>query len=80
MSRSYRKTPIIGNTVSDSDKPFKKTEHRRARRSEALELQKVLLDPYYEPEMSDKEYGNPWASPKDGKRYQPALEEKDMRK
>lgn len=33
MSRSHRKTPIIGVTKAPSDKSFKTSEHRRARRA-----------------------------------------------
>lgn len=33
MSRSRRKTPIIGMTTAESDKPFKQAEHRRERRA-----------------------------------------------
>lgn len=33
MSRSHRKTPICGMTTAASDKAFKKTEHKRARRA-----------------------------------------------
>ena len=63
MSRSYRKTPISGNTMQTSDKPFKKAEHKRARR--ALNARDLTED---EP-PPQKSFGNPWGAPKDGKRW-----------
>ena len=63
MSRSYRKIPISGNTMQASDKPFKKAEHKRARR--ALYARDLTKD---EP-PPEKAFGNPWGAPKDGKRW-----------
>lgn len=63
MSRSYRKTPIIGLTSKPSDKTFKKAEHKRARR--ALSARDLSIE---EP-PADKKFGDPWSSPKDGKRW-----------
>lgn len=63
MSRSYRKTPICGITTAASDKAFKKAEHKRARRAlSACDL--ASDDP-----PADKQYGNPWGAPKDGKQW-----------
>lgn len=63
MSRSIKKTPIFGIATPVSDKPFKQSEHRRERRAAriALRLEKEL--------QSRFEYGNPWNTPKDGKRW-----------
>jgi len=66
MARSYRKTPIGPLTSAQSDKKFKQIENRRKRRRVIIELQKLddekdFLGP------GEKEYGNPWAAPKDGK-------------
>lgn len=61
MSRSYRKTPICGMTTKESDKPFKKAEHKRARRAENAR------DLTYDESPSTKAFGNPWSAPKDGK-------------
>lgn len=58
MSRSYRKTPICGMTTKDSDKPFKKAEHKRARR--ALNVRDLSSE---EPPAA-KAFGNPWGHPK----------------
>ena len=65
MSRSYRKTPIVG-FCAGSDKEFKKDEHRRERRAS-----KVFLETWLDEDKlpSPVSYGNPWASPKDGKMY-----------
>ncbi|WP_282093613.1 hypothetical protein [Epibacterium ulvae] len=63
MSRSYRKTPICGMTTAASDKAFKKAEHKRARRAlSACDLE-------FDNAPSDKQYGNPWGAPKDGKQW-----------
>ncbi|BBU58440.1 hypothetical protein KU6B_47050 [Mameliella alba] len=64
MSRSYRKTPICGMTTAASDKVFKKTEHKRARR--AMNARDLTLD---DDAPVSKEFGNPWGAPKDGKQW-----------
>lgn len=64
MSRSRRRTPIAGHTTARSDKWFKSSEHRRERaavRSALSDDADVLPHP--------NEFGSPWASPKDGKRW-----------
>lgn len=63
MSRSYRKTSICGMTTKESDKAFKKAEHKRARR--ALNASDLAVD---EPPPA-KAFGNPWGAPKDGKQW-----------
>lgn len=63
MSRSYRKTPICGMTTKNSDKPFKKASNKQARRA------KNARDLTSEEPPAEKEYGNPWGAPKDGKRW-----------
>lgn len=75
MARSYRKTPIGGNAKKNSDKHYKKAEHKRARRAtNALDLSDD------EP-PAEKSFGNPWGAPKDGKRwYDPKRFPKIMRK
>ena len=75
MSRSYRKTPICGMTAKDSDKPFKKAEHKRARR--ALSATDLAID---EPPPA-KAFGNRFGAPKDGKQWiDPARFPEIMRK
>ncbi|MBB6470251.1 hypothetical protein IHE39_06355 [Aminobacter carboxidus] len=63
MSRSRRKTPIVGMTTAESDKPFKQAEHRRERRAV-----KAVVKAGEEP-PAPKEFGNPWAGEKDGKQW-----------
>jgi hypothetical protein len=69
MSRSRRKTPIIGITSADSDKPFKVSEHRAERRSYRARLA-VTLD-QDDRRLHATDYGNPNLSDKDGKQYCP---------
>lgn len=66
MSRSRKRTPIRGMTTAESDKPFKRIEHRRERRV----VRSRILD---EDLPSPKAFGNPWKSDKDGKRYWVAM-------
>lgn len=61
MSRSYRRTPIIGNCNSKVQHEFKKKEHRSERRRVKVCLQMNFECPH------PKEYGNEWSSPRDGK-------------
>lgn len=61
MSRSHRKTPIIGVTKAPSDKTFKTGEHRRARR--ALNQTDLTADDA----PHEKQFGDPWRADKDGK-------------
>ncbi|HEV7305186.1 hypothetical protein [Ensifer sp.] len=65
MTRSRKKTPISGVTTAESDKPFKKREHRRERRAVADALAKGDELP------SAKAFGDPWSGEKDGKLYRP---------
>ena len=66
MSRSRRRTPIIG-FAADSDKRYKTQEHRRARRMTRSVLT-TTLDPDHR-RLHSKQFGNDWASDKDGKHY-----------
>lgn len=64
MSRSKRKTPIGGMTTSTAQKKFKEQEHRAERskvRQDLKQNKEILPHP--------KEYGNEWASPRDGKQW-----------
>ena len=63
MSRSRKKTPIVGNTTVESDKWFKASEHRRERSEAKIALAHGLELPHA------KAYGNPAKSGKDGKHY-----------
>lgn len=62
MSRSSRKTPIMGFCSSKGQKRFKQQEHRRERRAV-----RVALHTGQEIMPHHKKYGNEWDSPRDGK-------------
>lgn len=68
MSRSRKKTPILG-VASGSCKKYKKQSNRRARR--------VPVDQ----ELPHKQaFGDEWGSPRDGKYYMRNPKPEDMRK
>jgi hypothetical protein len=69
MSRSRRKTPIIGITSAPSDKPWKVAEHKRERRVTRAVLA-LSLDGD-DARLHGRNYGDPWCSEKDGKAYWP---------
>lgn len=60
MSRSRRKTPMGGMAKAESEKEFKRQEHQRERAN----VRSGEID-----DVNSKAFGNPWAGPKDGKRY-----------
>lgn len=66
MTRSFKKNPVIGHTTAETEKKFKQQEHQRERKrvNDALKV-----DPEKEVLPAPKEFGNPWAGPKDGKHY-----------
>jgi hypothetical protein len=74
MARSIRRTPIVGMTTAEADKPSKAMEHRRERRAvkAALKADGPVPDP--------RAFGNPCASEKDGKQFLADPEPRDMRK
>ena len=65
MSRSRRKTPVIGMTTAPSDKPFKVDEHRAERDAVRVTIKHSLDSD--DRALHSKVYGDPWKSPKDGK-------------
>ena len=70
MSRSYKRNAITGNTMAESDKSFKRQEHRRERARVRTAL--MSADDFEEVILPDpKEFGNEWKAPKDGKQYVP---------
>jgi hypothetical protein len=80
VSRSYRKTPIIGMTGSrSSEREFKRQEHQRER----SHLRNVInnvdgdTDLWIKPR---KKFGNPWSGPKDGKTFWSEMPDKFRRK
>lgn len=74
MSRSYRKIPIFGITSSKNQKDFRSQENRAKRREVKIRLQLEQELPH------EKEYGNEWSSPRDGKCYWANCDKKSMRK
>lgn len=72
MSRSYKKTPIIGHTTAESEKYDKKIWHRRFRHK----TKDILRSMRNDPDMIDDtvmpvegDVSNTWAMSKDGKSY-----------
>ena len=76
MSRSRRKTPIMGNTTAVSEATDKAIWHRRRRRGEQ---QRLGGDPESEP-ISRLGYSSTWLMDKDGKRYLHEAPDDVMRK
>ena len=75
MSRSYRKTPIFSNGSDKSEAWYKQVSHQQERR------QIHQLVNQGEEELPDeKNWGNPWGGPKDGKHYWGKADPKYMRK
>lgn len=75
MSRSYRKTKIIGNTTATTEKSDKRDANRKYRRIIKTEIQlgKEIL-------RHTKEISSLWWFEKDGKTYRPDLCPKYLRK
>ncbi|MBL8180117.1 MAG: hypothetical protein JNL64_00730 [Blastocatellia bacterium] len=70
MSRSRRKTPVIGNTSAESEKEDKQMYNRRFRH--AFKQFLIIADDS-KPEPSLRELSNPWSMDKDGKnRFDPS--------
>lgn len=65
MSRSRKKTPVSGNTTSESDKPGKIIDNRRYRH---YSNQMVRQGDYEEIELPEYKM-EPWCWPKDGKHW-----------
>ncbi len=65
MSRSRRKTPVIGVTTAPSDKPFNVDEHRAERHAVRATIMYSLDGD--DRALHSRVYGDPWKAPKDGK-------------
>lgn len=78
MSRSKRKTPIISWACyhRSAQKKYRSQQNRAKRRyvKVKLETQDFDLLPH------EKEYGNEWNSPRDGKNWYDKCDPKQMRK
>jgi len=78
MSRSFRKTPIIGMTNAASEKLEKRNANRRIRRRIRSALK---TDPLTDVLPHWRELSDPWTMAKDGKQWiDPAQDPKEMRK
>ena len=64
MSRSFKKTPIVG-ACAQSDKGYKVAEHRRERTHVRVALRQAEDADLPHPKL----FGNPWDGGRDGKRY-----------
>lgn len=72
MSRSRRKTPIIGHTTCRSEKQDKQIWHRRWRARERTAMNGIapeLLDTFLP--LLENQVRSVWAMGKDGKQYWP---------
>jgi hypothetical protein len=77
MTRSRRRTPVRGITLSDSEKADKVASHRRIRRAvrQVVAVGPEALLPF------EKQLTNPYSMAKDGKRrFDPVKTPKLMRK
>lgn len=65
MGKSIKKNPSGGNGSSKTQKKFKVYEHKAERKL----VKQLLRKDLYEILPHPKEYGNEWASPRDGKQW-----------
>ena len=78
MTRSRRKTPVCGNTTTESEKQDKWLNNRRIRRAVRVA---VLVNPLIEVLPDEHELSSPWQMGKDGKsRFDPEEHPELMRK
>ena len=75
MSRSKKKTKIQEITTAKSEKENKREANRKLRR---IVKQKVNSGKTELPEL--REVSNVWSFDKDGKRYNPEMTERELRK
>lgn len=79
MSRSRRKTPIVGHTNSPSEREDKKIWHQRWRSREKAVLGSAsaeALDTHMT--LKKSEVSNVWAMSKDGRSYWPISRQAEM--
>lgn len=75
MSRSRKKSPFIGNTTAETEKPDKKQSHKRHRKQVKQRLNAIIQHQLDEDELLEleaelpmiEEISNPWDFAKDGK-------------
>jgi hypothetical protein len=78
MSRSRRKTPILGHTSAKSDHEWKAKAARKLRKRQKQHLEQTLDGDGFAGKRWDVE--DPWKAPKDGKFYWVKVPSKYMRK
>lgn len=76
MSRSRKKSKILGFATSDSEAADKRIWHKRMR---AAERDRLITDPESEP-THQNDVSNPWSMAKDGKHYWSEMPEDQLRK
>jgi len=78
VSRSRRKTPIVGMTTATTDHPWKKAAARKLRRR----VKQALVSTLDGDRFAGKRWDlvNPWSSEKDGKQWLRDQKAKWMRK
>lgn len=78
MSRSYRKTPILGITTAESEAEWKAKAARKLRHK----VKQTLITRQDGDSFAGKRWdaANPWDGPKDGKKWVKRPSSKDMRK
>ena len=77
MSRSRRKSPVSGVTLSETEKEWKQHSSRMQRRGESVAVAAAGQD---DPDLPSKRAQNHWG-PKEGKyRFDPQEQPKRMRK
>lgn len=75
MSRSKRKTPIIGITTAETEKENKLEANRKLRRLNRMKIHKGDFEFFHLREISDV-----WCFDKDGKQYLKNPDRKDLMK
>jgi hypothetical protein len=78
MSRSRKKHPVGAHTKAESEQRYKQAEHQRERHHVRQRLRISIDDA--DPRLHRAPFGDPWGGPKDGKRYDPAMDVKERRK
>lgn len=77
MARSVRHTKVIGNASASSEKWDKRIANRKVRSKNRKIAKAADGDTIF---LKNRELSDVWGMNKDGKRYRPDLDDKDMRK
>jgi hypothetical protein len=68
MARSFKKVCAGGITTAETEKDWKRQEHQRYRSRIKTVIKSSSMDEDFDITISEKEFGDPWLGPKDGKR------------